>query len=115
MMDDLKVVDGVFCTNENTTEGMLRALQGAHLTGKIKFIGFDTSELLVQALRNGEISALIAQDPTRMGYFAVKTIVDHIRGIKAPPVIDTGVRIVTQANLGEPEIQKLIAMPSLIK
>lgn len=115
MVDELKNADGLFCPNESTTEGMLKALQSAHLNGKIKFIGFDTSDLLVQALKNGDIDALVAQDPTRMGFFAVETVVNQLRGTKAPPVIDIGVRIVTRENIGDPEIQKLIAMPSLIK
>lgn len=115
MIDEIKTVDGVFCPNETATEGMLKVLQGAHLTGKIKFIGFDTSDLLVEALKKGEIDALMAQDPTRMGYYGVKTIVDHIRGSKVQPVIDTGVRVVTKANIDDPEIQKLIAMPSMMK
>ena len=115
MIDELRTVDGLFCPNESTTEGMLKALQSAHLNGKIKFIGFDTSDLLVQALKNGDIDGLVAQDPTRMGYFAVETLVDHIRGTKVPPVIDISVRVITRENIGDPEIQKLIAMPSLIK
>ena len=115
MIDELKTVDGLFCPNESTTEGLLKALQSAHLNGKIKFFGFDTSDLLVQALKNGDIDALIAQDPTRMGYFAVKTIVDHLRGTKVPLVVDIGVRIITRDNIGDPEVQKLLAMPSLIK
>jgi ribose transport system substrate-binding protein len=115
MIDELRTMDGVFCPNEPTTEGMLKALQNAHLNGKIKFIGFDTSDPLVQALKNGDIDALVAQDPTKMGYFAVETLVEHIRGTKVPPVIDIGVRVITRENIGDPEIQKLIAMPSLIK
>ncbi len=115
MIEELKTAAGIFCPNEMTTEGMLRALRGAGLTTKIKFVGFDTSELLLEGLKKGEIDALMAQDPTRMGYFAVKSIVDHIRGASVPPVTDTGVRVVTKENINDPEIQKLIALPTLVK
>ncbi len=115
MLDELKQVHGVFCPTEPTTEGMLSALRAAKLPGHLTFIGFDTSDLLIDALKKGEIDALLAQDPTRMGYFGVKTLVDRIRGEKTQPVIDTGVRVVTKTNIGDPDIQKLIALPALVK
>ena len=34
-----------------------------------------------------------------MGYLGVKTIVAHIKGEKVERRIDTGVRVVTQANM----------------
>ena len=107
--------DGIFCPNETTTMGMLLALRDANLVGKIKFIGFDTPAPAVGALKKGEVSALIAQDPSRMGYLSVKTIVDFIRGKKIAPMIDIGVRVITQENLNDAEVQKLLALPSMSK
>src|SRR3990172_8476371 len=88
MVDRLNEADGIFCPNESSTFGMLLALRQLNLAGKVKFVGFDTSPPLVEALRNGEIDALVAQDPTRMGYEAVVTLVQRIRGEKAPSLID---------------------------
>ena len=65
-----------------------------NLTGKVKFIGFDTPIPAIEALKNGEISALIAQDPARMGYLSIKTIVDYIRGKKVSTKIDIDVRVI---------------------
>src|SRR5262249_22825190 len=56
-------VTGVFCPNESTTFGMLRALQNAGLAGKIKLVGFDASDKLKNGLRAGEIHGLVVQDP----------------------------------------------------
>ena len=67
LLSQLKEADGIFCPNELSTIGMLLALRDANLTGKVKFIGFDTPTSVVEALKKGEISALIAQDPSRMG------------------------------------------------
>ena len=67
-------IDGIFACNESTTFGMLRALQDAKLAGKVKFIGFDSSEKLVDALGKKELNALVLQDPMNMGYLGVKTI-----------------------------------------
>ena len=107
-------VDGVFCPNESTTFGMLRALQKLKLAGKIKFIGFDASDKLVKALEAGELDGLVLQDPFTMGYLGVKTMVQHLRGEKVDKVIDTGSRIVDKSNMNEAAIKSLLA-PDLKK
>jgi ribose transport system substrate-binding protein len=101
-------IDGIFCPNESTTFGMLRALQDGGLAGKVKFIGFDTSAKLESALRQGQINGLILQNPRRMGYLAVKTITDHLRGGKVPARIDTGATLVTPENADKLEIKALL-------
>ena len=68
---------------------------------------------LIEALKKGEISALIAQDPARMGYLCIKTIVDHIRGKKIPLNVNVEVRVITRDNLNDPDIQKVLALPSI--
>jgi ribose transport system substrate-binding protein len=113
LLSQIREADGIFCTNELSTIGMLFTLQEANITGKIKFVGFDTPAPAVEALKKGEIDALIAQDPSRMGYFGVKTIVDHIRGKKVPTKINIDVSIVTRENLNDPNIQKLLSLPSI--
>jgi ribose transport system substrate-binding protein len=111
LLDKLKQADGIFCPNESTTFGMLLALRQSNLAGKKKFVGFDTSPPLVEALRNGEIDALVAQDPTRIGFEAVKAVVGHIKGEKVNGRIDTGVQLVTRENLSHPKIRKLLGTP----
>ncbi|MCX7934204.1 MAG: substrate-binding domain-containing protein [Planctomycetota bacterium] len=101
-------IDGIFCPNESTTFGMLRALQQMGKAGKIKFVGFDASEPLVEALRKGEIHGLTLQNPFKMGYVGVQTAVAARRGEKVEPRIDTGVAMATAENLAEPEIQALL-------
>jgi ribose transport system substrate-binding protein len=110
LMEQIKRADGIFCPNEMSTMGMLLALRDANLAGKIKLIGFDATMPLIEALKNGEINALVAQDPSRIGYQSIKTIVDYIRGKKIPLSIDTGAYLVTLDNLNDPEIQKLYSM-----
>ena len=108
LVDQLKQADGVFAPNESSTLGMLGALQDNGLTGKIKFVGFDATPPLVEAMQKGEIQALVAQDPTRMGYLAVQTCVKHINGEKVEAVIDTGVRLLTPESLNDAETRKFL-------
>jgi ribose transport system substrate-binding protein len=113
ILNKLQEADGVFCPNEQSTLGMLLTLQETKLTGKVKFIGFDTPPPVINALKKGEISAIIAQDPARIGYLSVKTMIDHIRGKKIPSNVNVDVQVVTKENINNPEIQKLLALPSV--
>ena len=108
LIDQLKQADGVFAPNESSTLGMLGALQDNSLAGKIKFVGFDATPPLVAALQNGHIQALVAQDPTRMGYLAVQTCVKTLNGEKVDPMIDTGARLLTPESLKDPETRKFL-------
>jgi ribose transport system substrate-binding protein len=88
---------------------MLRALQDSGLAGKVRYVGFDSSDRLVQALKNGEIHGLVLQDPINMGYLGVKTIVAYLRGEKVPKEpIDTGSVVATPENMNEPNIKNLL-------
>ena len=86
---------------------MLRALQDAGLAGKVKFVGFDSSERLVDALRAGQISGLVLQDPMNMGYLGVKTLVQHLRGEEVEQQISTGENLATSENMDEPRMKEL--------
>ena len=101
-------VDGIYCPNESSAFGMLRALQDAGLTGSVKLIGFDASEQMVRGLENGEFDALVLQDPLNMAYLGVKTMVAHLRGEPTEKRIDTGVTLVISDNMNEPKMQELL-------
>ncbi len=101
-------VDGIYCPNEGSAFGMLRALQDSGLAGSVTFIGFDASEQMVRGLENGEFDSLVLQDPVNMAYLGVKTMVAHLRGETVEKRIDTGVTLVTGDNMNEPRMQELL-------
>ena len=101
-------VTAVFTPNESTTFGMLLALQKAGLAGKVRFLGFDFSEKLSRALTEGQIDALVLQNPFNMGYLAVRSLVEHLRGKPAPARADTGARCVDARSLQDRDVQELI-------
>lgn len=104
-------IDGIFTPNESSTFGMLRVLQDNGWTGKVKFIGFDSSAKLVEGLEAGQINALVLQDPHRMGYLGVKVMLEFLNGAKPEKRIDTGAVLVTPENRTEDKIAKLLAPP----
>jgi ribose transport system substrate-binding protein len=108
LLDALREAQGVFCSNESATYGMLLALEQMDLAGRIRFVGFDASPPLVEALRAGKLDALVLQDPRKMGELAVTTLAAAIRGEPVAPVIDTGVVLATRANQHDPAIAPLL-------
>lgn len=107
-------IAGVFTPNESTTFGMLQALRKSGVAKKVKFVGFDASDKLVGALREGDIDALVVQNPFNMGYLAVRTMVSHLRGEKVDKRVDTGARVVTKPDLDDPAVKEII-QPDLAK
>lgn len=102
-------VSGVFTPNESTTFGMLLAVEKSKLGGKVRFVGFDASDKLIQGVRSGTIHALVLQDPFKMGYLATRTIVEHLRGTAVEARTDTGATLLSKDNLESPEIKQLIS------
>jgi ribose transport system substrate-binding protein len=101
-------VEGVYCPNESSTQGMLRALQTSGKAKKVKFVGFDANATLIAGVQNGEIHGLAVQNPFMMGYEGVKTMVAVIKKQDYQKRVDTGVKLVTGENINEPQVQELI-------
>jgi ribose transport system substrate-binding protein len=101
-------IDGIFTPNESVSFAMLRVLQDNGWAGKVKFVGFDASPNLVKGLRDGGLDAIVVQDPVRMGYTAVETMVKHLKGQPVEKWIDTGVQVATKDNMDTPQMKALV-------
>jgi ribose transport system substrate-binding protein len=101
-------INGIFTPNESTTFGMLRALENTKLDGKLKFIGFDASDKLVEGVKRGAIDGLVLQNPFNMGYLAVKAMTAKLRGQPVEARTDTGAQLLDRTNLDQPVMQELI-------
>ena len=104
-------VQGLFTPNESSTAGALLALEDTGKAGKIRFIGFDTSDMFTQAMQQKKLDGIVVQNPFRMGELGVKTMVEHLLGKPIEKRIDTGVTLITPANLDQPESQQLLHPP----
>jgi ribose transport system substrate-binding protein len=106
-------VDGIFTVNESATDGMLQALRSLDLTKdperKVRLVGFDSSETLVQAIKDGELDGSIVQDPYRMGYLGVWVLVRHLEGFDVSEggmELGTGEYVMTKENLDSKETRE---------
>lgn len=102
---DLK---GVFGTNECSTIFALEALQKTELAGKVALVGFDISEEQTAAMKNGEISGLVVQNPFGMGYASVVAAARTVLQSGNEAVVDTGYIWVTKDNLEDESIQNML-------
>jgi len=101
-------LDAIFASTEPSAVGTALAVKSRGLSGKLKFVGFDASEGLVEDLKGGTIDALVAQDPFRIGYDAVQTLVDKLNGKTPPKRIDLSARVITKSDLEKPDVQVLL-------
>jgi ribose transport system substrate-binding protein len=105
-------VNGVFCPCEPVTIAMTKALRDiGKAGGKVKLVGFDAGSQSVLDLKNGDVQGLVVQDPVRMGYLGVLTLMKDIQGEKVERRIDTGVHLVTPENMDQPDINELLHPP----
>ncbi|MEO7196037.1 MAG: ABC transporter substrate-binding protein [Pseudonocardiaceae bacterium] len=101
-------LDGIFAANEAGVVGATNALKQAGKAGKIKLIGWDASPDEVNGVTSGAITALVVQNPFRMGFDSVTAMVKTIRTGKIAPSEDTGVTFLTQRNLNDPQVQAIL-------
>lgn len=104
---------GIFAVCEPNGNGTLEALKNAGLDGKVKFIGFDPSDALIEALSEGKCHGIILQDPVQMGYQSVMSIVNSINGKSAQAFQSTGEYLATRENMNEEQYQRLLKPETL--
>jgi len=99
---------GLFATAEPGSLGTTQGVKSRGAGGKVKLVAFDSSDSMIADMRGGVINAMVVQDPFKMGYETVKSIVDKLNGKQPPKQIDLPAVVVTPENLDQPDIQKLL-------
>lgn len=101
-------LSGLFASNEPGVIGASHAITSQNLKGKVVLVGWDAAPDEVKALQSGEISALIVQNPFRMGFDSVIAAVEHLRkGVQVSPE-DTGVYVVTKDNMNNTDMKAIL-------
>lgn len=97
-------IDGIVCTGYTTTIATTTILKELHASGqkKIRFIGIDDDKLVLEAIKNGEIDATIAQNPYGHGYIScmlLKYMLDGWKPAKDAYMVNAGLAVVTKDNV----------------
>jgi ribose transport system substrate-binding protein len=99
---------GIFAASEPGVVGAVNALNQAGKAGKIKFVGWDASPDEIKGVTSGAITALVVQNPFRMGFDAVNAMVQTVRTGRIAASEDTGVTFVTQRNINDRQVQAIL-------
>ena len=75
---------GIFSTNDQGAIGALTGLRQAGALRKVKLVAYDAATAEVNALDNGTIAALIAQNPKQEGEVAMESAEKLIKGQSLP-------------------------------
>lgn len=90
---------GVFAANLFSAAGSGTGIRQAGKTDQVKLVGFDAGPDQVKQLKDGTVSALIAQDPYQIGVDGVDQAVAAIKGEQVTPTIQTGFHLLTKDNI----------------
>jgi ribose transport system substrate-binding protein len=98
-------IDGIITTGYNPTIAAASVLVEWHKDPKhrrIRFIGIDTGDTVLQAIRDGAIDATVAQNPPGHGYVScllLKYLLDGWTPLQDYQFINAGIVIVTKDNV----------------
>lgn len=89
----------IFSTNDQGAIGAVTGLTQANAIGRVKMVAYDAATAEVNALKNGSIQALIAQNPKQEGEVAMTTLATLIDGGTVDPVQTTELVVITSDDL----------------
>ncbi|MCZ8519203.1 MULTISPECIES: substrate-binding domain-containing protein [Paenibacillus] len=105
-------VGGIFATEANGAVGVGEAVKEAGgPDGRVKIIGFDTDKDTLDRVKEGTISATLAQGTWNMGYWSLQFLFHRHHGVgeqdggtpsplpALPQHVDTGITVVTAENV----------------
>jgi ribose transport system substrate-binding protein len=99
---------GMFADNEVEGNGAGVAITEKSLGAKLCAVAFDTSDQEVGFVRKGALDGLIVQNPFMMGYAGVWYGLAAAHGVVLPHYVDSGVSVVTKANIDSPAMAGLL-------
>jgi ribose transport system substrate-binding protein len=101
-------LNAIFAANEPGVLGAAEAVRQAGKAGEIVIVGWDASPEEIQGVEEGVISALVVQNPFKMGYDGAKAAVEIVREGAKVQSQDTGATFVTKDNLEDQEVQSVL-------
>ncbi len=101
-------IDGIVALNEVSTLGVAQAVEELRAKDRVIVVGFDNAPREIEYLEAGVIKATVIQNPYKMGYLAIKTAVQYLKGQAVAPLINTGSLLITKKNMFKREYQEII-------
>jgi ribose transport system substrate-binding protein len=102
---DLK---GVFAVDNFTGDGAPIGVRNANARSSVKIVAFDAQPSQVEALKVGDIDAIISQNPFDMGVLGVDYAVDLGKGQSVPTKKITDLTAITKDNVDSPAVAPFV-------
>jgi len=102
---------GFFGANNVSGDGIALAVKnaGPDMSAKLCSVAVDSDELEIQALRDGELGAIVVQTPYEQGYRAAINVYEYVvNGISDPKEVNLSAQVVTKENMDEEEFAALL-------
>ena len=92
-------LNGYLCCDASGPIGIARAIKATGKTGEIKIVAMDGIKPILDAIKEGVIDSSSASIPKMQGSMSILMLWQASLGIPTPPLIDTGVILITQENI----------------
>ena len=99
MLQGNKNIKAVFAQNDEMALGAMKAVQASG--ENIGVFGIDGEDEAHTAIKNGTMTATVAQQPAKIGEIALQAVYDHFNGKTVKKTIDSPIYLVTKKNAGQ--------------
>ncbi len=90
---------GIYFCNDTMALGGMEAVEAAGLGGKVMLIGTDAIPEALQAIKDGRMTATVAQYPFEAAVIAVETAIKALEGRPVAAKIDSPIKLLLQADI----------------
>ncbi len=94
ILESQQKLDAVFACNDMMALGAVEAIAAANRGGQIVVVGFDAITDAREAIKNGAMTASIAQNPRDMGKIAIENALHLIKGESIPEYIPVKIDLI---------------------
>lgn len=99
---------GVFGAETNNTQGALTGVRESNKKGKVHIVGYDTSDPIVAALKDGSLDGTVVQYPRGEGMLGVESAVNAMKGKSVPRNQPADAIFVTPQTVNSAKAQQYI-------
>ncbi len=100
VLDSHPDLGGYLCCDASGPMGIAAALQQTGKVGRVKVVAMDGIKPILDAIKEGVIDASSATKPRMQGAMSILMLWQASLGVQLPQVIDTGIDVITQENVG---------------
>ena len=96
-------INAIFATNSVDTIGSAQLIVDRNKVGSIAIVGYGDTEDILRYISKDIIYGTVMSDPYKMGFESLEALIDIKEKNNVSTFIDTGVRVITKANIDEYE------------